>query len=304
MTPAGVRGAARCQPRLDTPAATAGHRERRVRRVRPARPARLGAPRRGRRHRRDHGHGRGRWRTRGRDAAGRRRTSPAASGRHRRGNGHAGVRTRQPALRHQRQPGPLPAAPVPGLGHSRPDHAAGLRGNAVLRSARQRPRLAVAAAHRRRPGRPGLGHPGRLRKVGISRRLPGRHLQRERRRLPHRQRHRRPPVRHHPPPRGVRPAPRYPAGCCHRHRLCRSPARQALHLLWGSWRSDHAQSHVCPAQKADVGNTSGATGVVQATLDPEQRCVAAAAILRRPSSGSRMCGAARGRSGTTARGWS
>jgi hypothetical protein len=62
--------------------------------------------------------------------------------------------------------------------------------------------------------------------------------------------------------------------------------------------------HVCPAQKADVGNTSGATGVVQATLDPEQRCVAAAAILRRPSSGSRMCGAARGRSGTTARGWS
>jgi cell wall-associated NlpC family hydrolase len=37
--------------------------------------------------------------------------------------------------------------------------------------------------------------------------------------------------------------------------------------------------HVCPAQTADVGNTSGATGVVQATLDPEQRCVAAAAIL-------------------------
>jgi cell wall-associated NlpC family hydrolase len=38
-------------------------------------------------------------------------------------------------------------------------------------------------------------------------------------------------------------------------------------------------SSVCPAQKADAGNTSGATGVVQATLDPEQRCVAAAAIL-------------------------
>ena len=37
--------------------------------------------------------------------------------------------------------------------------------------------------------------------------------------------------------------------------------------------------HVCPAQKADVSNSSGATGVVQATLDPEQRCVAAAAIL-------------------------
>jgi cell wall-associated NlpC family hydrolase len=36
---------------------------------------------------------------------------------------------------------------------------------------------------------------------------------------------------------------------------------------------------VCPAQKADSGNSSGATGVVQATLDPEQRCVAAAAIL-------------------------
>jgi cell wall-associated NlpC family hydrolase len=37
--------------------------------------------------------------------------------------------------------------------------------------------------------------------------------------------------------------------------------------------------HVCPAQKADIGNASGATGLVQATLDPEQRCVAAAAIL-------------------------
>jgi cell wall-associated NlpC family hydrolase len=36
---------------------------------------------------------------------------------------------------------------------------------------------------------------------------------------------------------------------------------------------------VCPAQKADTGNSSGATGVVQATLDPEQRCVAGAAIL-------------------------
>jgi peptidoglycan DL-endopeptidase CwlO len=36
---------------------------------------------------------------------------------------------------------------------------------------------------------------------------------------------------------------------------------------------------VCPAQKADVSNSSGATGVVQATLDPEQRCVAAAVIL-------------------------
>ena len=37
--------------------------------------------------------------------------------------------------------------------------------------------------------------------------------------------------------------------------------------------------HVCPAQKADVSNSSGAKGVVQATLDPEQRRVAAAAIL-------------------------
>lgn len=36
---------------------------------------------------------------------------------------------------------------------------------------------------------------------------------------------------------------------------------------------------VCPAQKADAGNATGATGVVQATLDPEQRCVVAAAIL-------------------------
>jgi cell wall-associated NlpC family hydrolase len=36
---------------------------------------------------------------------------------------------------------------------------------------------------------------------------------------------------------------------------------------------------VCPAQKADVNDSSGATGVVQATLDPEQRCVAAAVIL-------------------------
>ena len=44
----------------------------------------------------------------------------------------------------------------------------------------RRPRLAVAAAHRRRPGRPRLGHPGRVREVGISRRLPGRHVQRER----------------------------------------------------------------------------------------------------------------------------
>src|SRR5579859_7955940 len=36
---------------------------------------------------------------------------------------------------------------------------------------------------------------------------------------------------------------------------------------------------VCPAQKADVSSSNGATGVVQATLDPEQRCVAAAVIL-------------------------
>jgi cell wall-associated NlpC family hydrolase len=36
---------------------------------------------------------------------------------------------------------------------------------------------------------------------------------------------------------------------------------------------------ICPAQKADTGNASGATGVVQASLDPEQRCVVAAAIL-------------------------
>ena len=38
-------------------------------------------------------------------------------------------------------------------------------------------------------------------------------------------------------------------------------------------------TRVCPAQKADVNDSSGATGVVQATLDPEQRCVAAAVIL-------------------------
>jgi cell wall-associated NlpC family hydrolase len=36
---------------------------------------------------------------------------------------------------------------------------------------------------------------------------------------------------------------------------------------------------VCPAQKADVSDSSGATGVVQATLDLQQRCVAAAVIL-------------------------
>lgn len=36
---------------------------------------------------------------------------------------------------------------------------------------------------------------------------------------------------------------------------------------------------VCPAQKADIDNSSGATGVVQATLYPEQWCVAAAVIL-------------------------
>ena len=36
---------------------------------------------------------------------------------------------------------------------------------------------------------------------------------------------------------------------------------------------------VCPAQKANVSNSSDATGVVQATLDAEQRCVAAAVIL-------------------------
>jgi cell wall-associated NlpC family hydrolase len=36
---------------------------------------------------------------------------------------------------------------------------------------------------------------------------------------------------------------------------------------------------VCPAQKADGGNASGATGVVQASLTPQQRCVAAAVIL-------------------------
>jgi cell wall-associated NlpC family hydrolase len=36
---------------------------------------------------------------------------------------------------------------------------------------------------------------------------------------------------------------------------------------------------VCPAQKPYSGDSSGATGVVQASLDPEQRCVVAAAIL-------------------------
>ena len=36
---------------------------------------------------------------------------------------------------------------------------------------------------------------------------------------------------------------------------------------------------VCPAQEADGSNSSGATGVVQATLDPAQRCVAAAVLL-------------------------
>jgi len=36
---------------------------------------------------------------------------------------------------------------------------------------------------------------------------------------------------------------------------------------------------VCPAQKADTSNTSSATGVVQASLTPAQRCVAAAVIL-------------------------
>ncbi len=36
---------------------------------------------------------------------------------------------------------------------------------------------------------------------------------------------------------------------------------------------------VCPAQKADVSDSTGATGVVQVTLDAEQRCVAAAVIL-------------------------
>jgi cell wall-associated NlpC family hydrolase len=36
---------------------------------------------------------------------------------------------------------------------------------------------------------------------------------------------------------------------------------------------------VCPAQKADVSDSTGATGVVQGTLDAEQRCVAAAVIL-------------------------
>ncbi len=38
-------------------------------------------------------------------------------------------------------------------------------------------------------------------------------------------------------------------------------------------------SRVCPAQKADVSDSTGATGVVQATLDARQRCVAAAVIL-------------------------
>jgi cell wall-associated NlpC family hydrolase len=36
---------------------------------------------------------------------------------------------------------------------------------------------------------------------------------------------------------------------------------------------------VCPAQKADANSSSDATGVVQAGLDPQQRCVAAAVIL-------------------------
>jgi len=48
---------------------------------------------------------------------------------------------------------------------------------------------------------------------------------------------------------------------------------------WGPDGEITLNPRVCPAQKADVGNASGATGVVQASLTPEQRCVAAAVIL-------------------------
>jgi cell wall-associated NlpC family hydrolase len=48
---------------------------------------------------------------------------------------------------------------------------------------------------------------------------------------------------------------------------------------WGPGGEITLNLRVCPAQKADVGNAGGATGVVQASLTPEQRCVAAAVIL-------------------------
>jgi cell wall-associated NlpC family hydrolase len=48
---------------------------------------------------------------------------------------------------------------------------------------------------------------------------------------------------------------------------------------WGPGCEVTLNPRVCPAQKADASDFSGATGVVQAALDPQQRCVAAAVIL-------------------------
>lgn len=48
---------------------------------------------------------------------------------------------------------------------------------------------------------------------------------------------------------------------------------------WGPGGAITLNPRVCPAHKADAGSASDAAGVVQAGLDPEQRCVAAMVIL-------------------------
>jgi cell wall-associated NlpC family hydrolase len=48
---------------------------------------------------------------------------------------------------------------------------------------------------------------------------------------------------------------------------------------WGPGGEITLNPRVCPVQKADVGHAGGATDVVQASLTPGQRCVAAAMIL-------------------------
>jgi hypothetical protein len=72
----------------------------------------------------------------------------------------------------QRQPRPVPAAALHGLGHPRPDHAARLRRHPLLRGTGQSPRLADPPPDRRRPGRPALRLPRRLRQMGTTRRTP------------------------------------------------------------------------------------------------------------------------------------
>ena len=121
----------------------------------------------------------------------------------------------------------------------------------------------------------------------------------ERRQLPHRQRHRRPPVRHHPPPRGVHPARRYPAGRRHRHRLRRRPARQALHLGRGRpgrlrlLRPGHdglrSRRHLTPPDHVPAGLRRHPGLLVQPTSSPATCCSRPAPTARPQTPATSAC---------------